>query len=114
MSCLIILFTVELAGSYLGHVPTSSEKYLRQINYGRKLTCFGCSPRIGYHRSICYWACSFCLCLIPSSSDMDASMRGLGGRTLQDGAVGVLQAIMMVVFVYSFQKSYIILFFSLS
>ena len=39
MSCLIILFTVELAGSYLGHVPTSSEKYLPQINYGRKLTC---------------------------------------------------------------------------
>ena len=38
-------------------------------------------------------------------------MRGLGGRTLPDGAVGVLQAIMMVVFVYSFQKSYIIFFF---
>ena len=42
---------------------------------------------------------------------MDAPMRSLGGRTVQDGAVGVLQAIMMVVFVYSFQKSYIIFFF---
>ena len=50
---------------------------------------------------------------IPASviSDMDAPMRSLGGRTVPDGAVGVLQAIMMVVFVYSFQKSYIIFFF---
>ena len=54
-SCLIIHVSVELAGSYLGHVPCKfwkvclGLKYLPQINYGGKLTCFGCSPRIGYH-----------------------------------------------------------------
>ena len=47
--------SVELAGSYLEHVPCKfwkvclGLKYLPQINYGGKLTCFGCSPRIGYH-----------------------------------------------------------------
>ena len=50
---------------------------------------------------------------IPASviSDMDAPMRSLGGRTVPDGAVGILPATMMVVFVYTFQKGYIILFF---
>ena len=47
--------SVELAGSYLGHVPCKfwkvclGLKCLPQINYGGKLTCLGCSPRIGYH-----------------------------------------------------------------
>ena len=31
------------------------------------------------------------------SSDMDALMRSLGGRTVPDGAVGILPAFMMVV-----------------
>ena len=37
---------------------------------------------------------------IPASviSDMDAPMRSLGGRTVPDGAVGILPAVMMVVF----------------
>ena len=53
--CLIIHVSVELAGSYLEHVPCKfwkvclGLKYLPQINYGGKLTCLGCSPRIGYH-----------------------------------------------------------------
>ena len=36
---------------------------------------------------------------IPASviSDMDALMRSLGGRTVPDGAVGILPAFMMVV-----------------
>jgi len=36
--------------------------------------------------------------VIPASviSDMDASMRSLGGRTVPDGAVGILPAFMMV------------------
>ena len=39
------------------------------------------------------WACSFCVSVIPASviSDMDASMRSLGGRTVPDGAVGIYQ-----------------------
>ena len=45
-----------------------------------------------------FWTCSFCLFWIPSSSDMDARMRSLGGRTMPDGAVGILPAIMMVIF----------------
>ena len=38
-------------------------------------------------------------CRIPASviSDMDAPMRSLGGRTVPDGAVGILPAFMMVV-----------------
>ena len=55
--------------------------------------------------------CSACLVCPVCGSDVDAPVRSLGGCTVQDGAVGVLQAIMMVVFVYSFQKSYIIFFF---
>ena len=53
--CLIIHVSGELAGSYLEHVPCKfwkvclGLKYLPQINYGGKLTCLGCSPRIGYH-----------------------------------------------------------------
>ena len=31
-------------------------------------------------------------------SDMVAPMRSLGGRTMPDGAVGILPAVMMVVF----------------
>ena len=44
------------------------------------------------------WACSFCVSVIPASviSDMDASMRSLGGRTVPDGAVGILPTFMMV------------------
>ena len=61
--------SVELAGSYLGHVPCKFWKvclgleYLPQISYGGKLTCFGCSPRIGYHwyGLLVKWACSFCM-----------------------------------------------------
>ena len=61
--------SVELAGSYLGHVPCKfwkvclGLKYLPQINYGGKLTCLGCSPRIGYHwfGVLVKWACSFCV-----------------------------------------------------
>ena len=61
--------SVELAGSYLGHVPCKfwkvclGLKYLPQINYGGKLTCLGCSPRIGYHwfGVLVRWACSFCV-----------------------------------------------------
>ena len=61
--------SVELAGSYLGHVPCKfwkvclGLKYLPQINYGGKLTCLGCSPRIGYHwfGVLVKWACSFCM-----------------------------------------------------
>ena len=36
---------------------------------------------------------------IPASviSDMDAPMRSLGGRTVPDGAVGILPAFMMVI-----------------
>ena len=37
---------------YERHVTKSGRnrvKYLPQINYGGKLTCLGCSPRIGYH-----------------------------------------------------------------
>ena len=36
---------------------------------------------------------------IPASviSDMDAPMRSLGGRTVPDGAVGILPAFMMIV-----------------
>ena len=68
-SCLIIHVSVELAGSYLGHVPCKFWKvclgleYLPQISYGGKLTCFGCSPRIGYHwyGLLVKWACSFCM-----------------------------------------------------
>ena len=43
--CLIIHVSVELAGSYLEHVPCKfwkvclGLKYLPQINYGGKLTC---------------------------------------------------------------------------
>ena len=41
----------------------------------------------------------FLLVGIPASviSDMDAPMRSLGGRTVPDGAVGILPAFMMVV-----------------
>ena len=41
----------------------------------------------------------FCVKVIPASviSDMDAPMRSLGGRTVPDGAVGILPAFMMVV-----------------
>ena len=40
----------------------------------------------------------FCVSVIPASviSYMDASMRSLGGRTVPDGAVGILPAFMMV------------------
>ena len=66
---LIIHVSVELAGSYLEHVPCKfwkvclGLKYLPQINYGGKLTCLGCSPRIGYHwfGVLVKWACSFCV-----------------------------------------------------
>ena len=66
---LIIHVSGELAGSYLEHVPCKfwkvclGLKYLPQINYGGKLTCLGCSPRIGYHwfGVLVKWACSFCV-----------------------------------------------------
>ena len=44
--------SVEIAGSYYGHVPCKFRKvclglkYLPQINYRGEMTCFGCSPRI--------------------------------------------------------------------
>ena len=90
--------SVELAGSYSGHVPCKfwkvclGLKYLPQINYGGKLTCFGCSPRIGYHWFVaCWMGLQFLRVRIPAAvtSDMDAPMRGLCCRTLPDGAVGI-------------------------
>ena len=39
----------------------------------------------------------FLPCRDPSSSDMDAPLRSLGGRTVPDGAVGILPVVMMVV-----------------
>ena len=44
--------SVEIAGSYYGHIPCKFRKvclglkYLPQINYRGEMTCFGCSPRI--------------------------------------------------------------------
>ena len=44
--------SVEIAGSYYGHVPCKFRKvclglkYLPQINYRGEMTCFGCSPGI--------------------------------------------------------------------
>ena len=40
-----------------------------------------------------YWALQFLHCRNPSSSDVDASMRSLGGRTVPDGAVGILPVV---------------------
>ena len=39
----------------------------------------------------------FLPCRDPSSSDMDAPLRSLGGRTVPDGAVGILPAVVVVV-----------------
>ena len=67
------LFDVELTGSYLGHVPCKFSKvclglkYLPQINYGGKLTCFGCSPRIGYHWFVCLLGLQFLHCWEPAA-----------------------------------------------
>ena len=57
-SCLIIHVLLNLQVHTWGMSLASSGKfwkvclglkYLPQINYGGKLTCLGCSPRIGYH-----------------------------------------------------------------
>ena len=40
---------------------------------------------------LCFPGCPVC------SSDLDAPMRSLGGRTMPDGAIGILPAFMMVV-----------------
>ena len=45
----------------------------------------------------CLLGLQFLHCRNPSSSDMDASMRSLGGRTVPDGAADILPAFMMVV-----------------
>jgi hypothetical protein len=43
----------------------SRTQYLPQINYRRKLICFGCSPRIGYHWFVCLLGLQ---CLLMSDS----------------------------------------------
>ena len=41
--------------------------YLPQINYGGKLTCFGCSPRIGYHWFVCLMGLQFLCWRVPAA-----------------------------------------------
>ena len=64
--------SVEFAGSYYGHVPCKFRKVclglgIFQINYGGKLTCFGCSPHISYHWFVCLLGLEFLRCRNPSS-----------------------------------------------
>ena len=81
----------------LGHVPCKFWKvclglsiFLRSIM--EEIDLLRCSPRIGYHWCVAWWACSALLLGCPvCSSDMDALMRSLGGRTVPDGAVGIYQ-----------------------
>ena len=87
----------------LGHVPCKFWKVCLGLSIFHRsimeeIDLLGCSPRIGYHWCVAWWACSALLLGCPvCSSDMDALMRSLGGRTVPDGAVGILPAFMMVV-----------------
>ena len=81
----------------LGHVPCKFWKVCLGLSiFHRSIMeetdLLGCSPRIGYHWCVAWWACSALLLGCPvCSSDMDALMRSLGGRTVPDGAVGIYQ-----------------------
>ena len=103
-SCLIIHVLLNL--QVHRHVPCRFWKDCLGLNIFHrsimgKLTCFGCSPHIGYHwfGVLLKWACSFCV----SGSQHQCSVIWMllwevfGGRTVPDGGGGILQAIMMVV-----------------
>ena len=81
----------------LGHVPCKFWKVCLGLSIFHRsimeeIDLLGCSPRIGYHWCVAWWACSALLLGCPvCSSDMDALMRSLGGRTVPDGAVGIYQ-----------------------
>ena len=63
---LVILFTVELVGSYYGHAPTSSGKFVYDMVsftdqlYG-KLTCLDIVHALFITDLFASWACSFLL-----------------------------------------------------
>ncbi len=84
---------LNFAGAYRGslQVPDSLSRtwYLTQLNYGG-IDLLVCRP--GHQLSL------ICLLRCASSSDMDALMRSLCGRTMPYGAIGNLLAVTMVVF----------------
>ena len=79
----------------LGHVPCKFWKVCLGLSTFHRsimeeIDLLGCSPHIGYHWCVAWWACSALLLGCPvCSSDMDALMRSLGGRTVPDGAIGI-------------------------